>query len=308
MRLPAGYLDRPATWEDLDAVCDVFRASDLADVGVADPVREHLEDDWRLSTFDLARDSRVVVGGDALVAYVSVAGTNPDRSLEVFGRVHPEHRGVGIGSALVTWGEAAALERVPALPLLRAAAPSEDAAALALLARAGFAPARTFRHMTRDLDAPVETVIPLDGVELRHYDASVDLVPTYDALEEAFADHWASEPLPFEDHERIIAGCDRELIAVAVADREVVAVAVASIVEGSGWIDVVGVRRAWRRRGIARAMLLRLFDRLRDRAAGSATLNVDAENTAGATRLYEKAGMRVHRSWAVFEKRFAAAG
>jgi ribosomal protein S18 acetylase RimI-like enzyme len=51
-------------------------------------------------------------------------------------------------------------------------------------------------------------------------------------------------------------------------------------------------------------MLLRLFARLRDRGAGSAALNVDSDNTTGATGLYERAGMRVHRNWAVFEKRF----
>jgi hypothetical protein len=33
-----------------------------------------------------------------------------------------------------------------------------------------------------------------------------------------------------------------------------------------------------------------------------ARLNVDAQNATGATRLYERVGMRVRREWLMYEK------
>jgi len=151
VRLPQGYVARPATWDDLDAVVDVFKACDLVDVGFVDPARDHIEDDWRSTTYDLGRDSRVVTMADAVVGYASVGGLDPSSSLVMFGRVHPDHRGRGIGGAIVSWGEAHALELSRSVPVVRSPVPATDAAARELLERAGYAPVRTFWHMTRDL-------------------------------------------------------------------------------------------------------------------------------------------------------------
>ena len=54
-------------------------------------------------------------------------------------------------------------------------------------------------------------------------------------------------------------------------------------------------------------MLLRVFAAVRGAGASSVTLNVDSENGTGAAALYEGVGMRVHRGWDVFEKRFDGA-
>ena len=60
-----------------------------------------------------------------------------------------------------------------------------------------------------------------------------------------------------------------------------------------GWVGVLGVRRPWRRRGLARALLYESFREIRERGKPRAKLGVDAANPTGATRLYESAGMRV---------------
>ena len=49
----------------------------------------------------------------------------------------------------------------------------------------------------------------------------------------------------------------------------------------------------WRRRRLALALLLHSFRELRGRGRKRVTLGVDAENTTGATRLYERVGMTV---------------
>jgi len=304
VRLPEGYVARPAAWDDLDAVVEVFNACDLVDIGVVDLVRDHIISDWRSTNYDLARDSRLVTVEGTVVAYASVGGFNPTKSMETFGRVHPEHRGRGLGTAIVTWCERHALELSPSVPVVKNSVPSTDEAAKELLGGAGYAHVRTFWHMTRDLASGVEPTPEPPGVVLRRYRRGTDLRPTYEALEEAFLDHWGSEPFPFEQHERELGEMDPRGVAVAEVDGEVVGVAMGRTIEGDGWVDVIGVRPPWRGRGIARALLLRVFDELASLGAASAALNVDAENTTGATRLYESAGMSVHRVWLLFEKRF----
>ena len=89
------------------------------------------------------------------------------------------------------------------------------------------------------------------------------------------------------------------------ADGTVVGAAMARTVDTEGWVDVVGVRVPWRGRGVARALLLRVFAGLAEMGARSASLSVDAENATGASHLYTAAGMRVRRAWTAFEKRSA---
>ena len=69
-----------------------------------------------------------------------------------------------------------------------------------------------------------------------------------------------------------------------------------------GWVDVLGVRRPWRRRGLALALLHHTFGEFYQRGKRKVGLGVDAQSLTGATRLYEKAGMHVQRQYATYEK------
>jgi ribosomal protein S18 acetylase RimI-like enzyme len=64
-----------------------------------------------------------------------------------------------------------------------------------------------------------------------------------------------------------------------------------------GWVGTLGVRRPWRRRGLALALLQHSFNILAKRGVRKAGLGVDAHSLTGATRLYEKAGMRSDPRW-----------
>ena len=67
-------------------------------------------------------------------------------------------------------------------------------------------------------------------------------------------------------------------------------------------IDDLAVRKAWRGRGIAHALLLAAFATLRQRSQSMARLYVDAQNVTNAVRVYEAAGMHVSRRFDVMEK------
>lgn len=69
---------------------------------------------------------------------------------------------------------------------------------------------------------------------------------------------------------------------------------------------LLGVRRAWRRAGLGEALLLRSFAEFRRRGYTRGTLGVDASSVTGATRLYERAGMRVYRDTVFLEKQLGS--
>ena len=69
-----------------------------------------------------------------------------------------------------------------------------------------------------------------------------------------------------------------------------------------GWVNSVGVRRAWRRQGVARALVAESLRVLRDAGMTSAGLGVDAENANGALGVYEATGFRVVRTERVYRK------
>jgi ribosomal protein S18 acetylase RimI-like enzyme len=60
---------------------------------------------------------------------------------------------------------------------------------------------------------------------------------------------------------------------------------------GLGHINWLGVRKPWRRRGLAEALLRRSFSELYARGKHRTALGVDVQNVTGALRVYERVGM-----------------
>jgi ribosomal protein S18 acetylase RimI-like enzyme len=72
----------------------------------------------------------------------------------------------------------------------------------------------------------------------------------------------------------------------------------------SGWVSELGVRRAWRKRGLGLALLKHAFAAFYTDGKKRAGLGVDASSLTGALKLYESAGMRVQRQFNQYEKEF----
>jgi ribosomal protein S18 acetylase RimI-like enzyme len=113
--------------------------------------------------------------------------------------------------------------------------------------------------------------------------------------------------MPFEEWRHVFTSdprFDPSLWFVVEAGPETAAIALCREHEGEsglGWINVLGVRKAWRRKGLGRALLLHCFQEFRRRGFHAAALGVDAESLTGANRLYESAGMHVVRRSDVYE-------
>jgi mycothiol synthase len=73
-------------------------------------------------------------------------------------------------------------------------------------------------------------------------------------------------------------------------------------VAGGGYVGAIGVRPAWRGKGIAKALLYGTFAELWRRGTTRATLDVDSQNATGAVAPYERVGMHVDSCGVAFEK------
>lgn len=168
--------------------------------------------------------------------------------------------------------------------------------------------------MTIALDERVPPAAMPDGITLRPFDPDREARPAYEALHEAFRDHWGEGMRSFENWAARVSGpqgSERSFTFVAVDDDEIAGVVVGRVGTGAdgetGSVEELGVRRPWRGRGLGLALLRTAFHEFRRRDLTRVVLNVDAESPTGATRLYERAGMRVEVAWDRWEKALRAA-
>jgi len=179
-----------------------------------------------------------------------------------------------------------------------------DVRAKELLDLCGYRVVRHFWRMAIDLADDVPRAEWPDGIAVATLDSGVDLRRAYRAGREAFKDHWghveSSEEEGFERFKHRLENdpdVDASLRFVAVEGDEIVGVCYASPREGTedgaGYIELLGIRPGWRKRGVALSLLRHAFTELKSRGGRACALHVDSESLTGATRVYEKAGMHV---------------
>ncbi len=314
---PTGYTTRPATWDDLGIVVELFRQSDLVDWGEVDVTEVAIRHDWEDPHMDLAAGTWLVFketsagSSEVPVAYASLLPLDSHRQLEAWGVVHPEYRGRGLGSHLVDLVEARAAEHPALAPpdgrvILLQGVLGPDAPAHRLVESRGYLPVRHFWRM----DAPLTDELPnprqIEGVTLRPFVFGQDDRAVHAAHQESFANHWGFVKRDFDEwaqHRFRESAFDPTLWFVAEADGDIVGVLQGVDDHGVAWVGMLGVRPAWQKRGIGEALLRHAFIEFRRRGYGRVGLAVDTDNDTGATVLYERVGMQVTRQFDFYEKR-----
>jgi mycothiol synthase len=303
------------TLERLDETLALLRAADIAVYGDSDWTVEDLCEEWE--GLDLARDAWLVEVDGRLAGVAQLVERKGGRFFGD-GYVHPELTGRGVGDRVLRLLEERVLELRESWPggeriVLEAAHLVGDDRAPRLFSERGFERVRSFFRMVIDLRPEHPRPEWPVGAELRDLDPDRDGPPLYDAELEAFADEWDYVPLGYEEwRERVFgrARFDPSLVPVVWAGDEVVAFSRNYPKRNGdwGWIGTLGVRPAWRRRGLGLALLRESFRRFRGTGETTVALGVDTQNPTGATRLYERAGMRVLWQADVWQKELRAAG
>jgi mycothiol synthase len=307
---PEGLRLRAASVEDADAIADLMNEVTLAEAGApwtnAGQVRDDLTSPSRIDGLD---DVVLVDPSGRIVGHVAFWVTREPPEVYMICSVRPDLWGRGVSAWLIRYGEEAVVgHRLSDAPILIGVGRFlGNDAARRLFEALGYGYARTFRMMTLDLDtAPDPPAVP-SGIIIRPFDRATDERRTFDALSEAFADHWGAPFPPFEDWRHLEidgAGADFDpgLWFVAVDGDEIVG-ATTPRAEGTAYVSDLAVRRPWRNRGIALALLRTAFVAIHARGIPRVELSVDADSKTGATRLYERAGMRSALGWEIWQKR-----
>lgn len=309
--LPTGFHARAARDEDAQPIADLLNAYCVAFGDVPDSDAQSVREDWDLPRFNRDTDTMLVLDdAERIVGYEWVARPEASIHVDLDGYVHPHVQGRGIGTFLLHWGEARAHELIadlaPETPAtLRLGSIAGDEGSVQFFASEGFAVIRHFWRMEIQMDEPPPAPVVPAGIAIRTLVPGADDHAAYQAVEESFADHWGHEPESFERwQERVVRseGFTPSLSFLALEGDQVAGVTLGRTRGESGWVRTVGVRRPWRRRGLAMALLLSAFQAYYQRGIRVVGLGVDAESLTGATRLYERAGMSIRTRYDLYEK------
>ncbi len=314
------FILRPGSMDDVEKAFALFEACSKHMIGKSETTLSHLRSEWTSPGFSLERSVRVVESSAGeLVGYIEVWDTHsPPVSVWVWGRVHPKFEDQGIGTQLMQWAETRArqaIDRAPekALVVMRSGTFSHYDPGRNLLIDQNMTFVRHFFTMAIEFEQNPKSAIWPDGITVRTMNGEEEFRDVVLADRDVFKDHWGFVEQPFDEEYdqwlHFIRNDDKfdpTLWYLAMDGDEIAGISLCREESDEdpdqGWVDVLGVRRPWRRKGLGLALLNHSFGELWRRGKKSAGLGVDASSLTGATGLYEKAGMRTIRQFDLYEK------
>ncbi len=291
---------RPPEAGELETVAELLNEHSRRIHGTDNTTVAQLRQYWESPDVDFPEDVLVAEKDGTLVGYSDIGIWGEHAWLDLRGlEPEPLH-------PLLAAIEARAAEKKPGANLIGYTDESDQIAREAF-DRAGY---RVIRHSFRmeiELGDPVPEPVWPEGIAV-HTLREGEEKRVYDAHMESFADAWSFTPEPFEQWSHWFVSdpaFDPTLWSLAEAGADLAGILIGNVSQtepGLGWVRILGVVPAHRRRGIAQALLQQAFVGFRRRGLQRAGLGVDAESQTGAVELYERAGMHVARTGLQLEK------
>jgi mycothiol synthase len=225
------------------------------------------------------------------------------------GRILPQWRGHGLGTAFVRWAEQRLRTLARMYPTngkgtFGANASSTETSATELLLNEGYTVYYTSAQMEFTAFSHVQKPQLPEGFELRAAQPE-----HYRTIWEAGRRHWAgltkATNVPDEeDYQEFLSliAPDPALLMVLWHDEQPVAIVQSRMAQDSGIIDDVVVSPAYKRRGLAQALMTESILAMGERGAKRIRLHTDASNRHGARSLYEKLGFHVIKLFPRYRK------
>lgn len=313
-----GVTWRPATVADAGIVADLQNAVFAADGGyrmTAEEFANILSDPDN----DMAEDSLIAIDGTgravALVFINLPSPTNTKARVFLWQYVHPERRGMGLEDFLLDWFEARGRRRFAALEgdvpgLFRSGAYDWQQDKIRRLEARGYQPIRYFSELLQALDGEIEQAPVPDGYAIEPWPDDSD--PIRLLHNEAFQDHWGSEPRTEDMWRRYTLDefFRQDLSLIATRNGQPAAYLHTAVYphdfEDRGrteaWVEILGTGRAHRKKGLASALITRALAAYRDDGFEYAAIGVDSDSLTGALRLYESLGFQNEKRSIAFGK------
>lgn len=305
--LPRGATATVGGDVDTEALATLARAVEKRFEGKARRTSADLAHDLSAPDFDPHEDIvRIWDADGALVAAALAHHRLPYVSSFTELHVAPGADRRPLVNAAEAWARNLAISRIDRAPdgsqvALSIGCHGKDYEAAEAITALGYAEERFFLEMVRTFEGPVEDVMVPEGLTIRTMRQDEDVNRLAEAVADAFRDHFGFTEQPLEKrierwrHWRTQDDWDNELVWLAEDGAELVGVNVCLRNHGSddteGYVASLGVRRRWRGRGLAKALLLASLVEYERRGKKSVSLHVDADSLTGATRLYEGVGM-----------------
>ena len=295
----AGLAAANQALRDASGIEEVVSAGDMA------------RDYAHLTNCDLDRDLLVAEREGRIVGYSRCEWRDLADGTRAFTTIcvaDPVVRGTGVIDALAGWAEGHLLEMARSIPaterrpsaLVTYTFGAETETTAALEARGWIRLGMGYEMVRPTLDGIPDVALP-DGLEVRPVASDrARLRHVWDAASEAFRDERGETEPTKEDWQNFLVDDKEDPSLWAIAfDGDEVAGGVQGAIDPEenahhgrqrGIVDAVWVRRPWRRRGLARALIADVLVRLRDRGMTSAYLGVDGLNPNSASTLYRSLG------------------
>lgn len=313
---------------DYQNILDLINASKGPDqVDRTDTLEDIARVYEHLNNCDLYRDMLFVEINDQPVAYGRVEWNIDGEGKWIGFQIafsHPDFRRKGIGAVMLRYFEEhlhQILQNLLAEGVIKKDTPryyegftsDTEIGKEAIFKEAGYSPVRFSFSMVRPLSDPVEITPMPAGLEIRKVQPD-QYRQLWEADQEAFQDHWGFVEGTEQDYQRWLKDPlnDPNLWRVAWDGDQVAGMMLNFLNEKEneeydrlrGWTENISVRRPWRRRGLARALLTRSLQMFKDMDMDHAALGVDTQNPTGALNLYESVGFREEKRYTVYWKKF----
>lgn len=296
--LPADLTLRAPALTDVQEVAELVRACELADIGSSDTDTEVVLEMW--NDLDLVNNAFVVVDAeDRIIGYTGIKLYGQLLILDPNTNVRLDYRERGLedfllqlveGRGQALWAEAAQ-EGNPEIKTW-----SISSTRRRLLEGRGYTVKSSDMSMVIDLRDHSPVFRAVAGLDISRADLPREEQAVHFVVQEAFQDIGGYPYRPFEEWRAVVlerTTFDPSMLYVARDEKQIVGAIICRTYQeaGNGFVNQLAVLREYRRRGIAQALLQKVFTEYVQRGILRVDLNVDEHNTTGAHQLYAGVGM-----------------